>query len=171
MGRAGNGPAEVLGHALEKQPSVAYLQAGEDALDEVLIQAVLMSSTTQVEPSEAQIGALLDLFYTRVRIDPDLGPVFARAIADHEWPAHIANIQDFWSAVVRKSGRYKGNPFQVHKEVAGISPDSFGRWLALFDEACRETLPPNVAEAMHSRAVQIAESLKAGLFFRPKAAV
>jgi hemoglobin len=121
--------------------------------------------------SEAQIGALLDLFYARVRADPELGPVFARAIGEDEWPAHMATIQDFWSAVMLKSGRYKGNPFQVHKEVEGISPQLFGRWLALFDESCREMLPPDLAEAMHSRAIQIADSLKAGLFFRPAAAV
>ncbi|MBV9066594.1 MAG: hypothetical protein JO004_12615, partial [Methylobacteriaceae bacterium] len=49
--------------------------------------------------SEAQIGALLDLFYARVRADPELGPVFARAIGKDEWPAHMETIQDFWSAV------------------------------------------------------------------------
>jgi hypothetical protein len=32
-------------------------------------------------------------------------------------------------------------------------------------------LPPDLAEAMHCRAIQIADSLKAGLFFRPAAAV
>ncbi|HEX3182265.1 MAG TPA: group III truncated hemoglobin [Beijerinckiaceae bacterium] len=122
---------------------------------------------TPSELSEAQIGALLDLFYTRVRADPELGPVFAGAIADHEWPAHIANIRDFWSAVMLRSGRYKGNPFEVHKSVEGISPALFERWLALFDESCREVLPPELAEALLGRAVQIAESLKAGLFFRP----
>jgi hemoglobin len=121
--------------------------------------------------SEEQIAALLDLFYARVRADAELGPVFARAIGTDEWPAHIVTIQDFWSAVMLKSGRYKGNPFQVHKEVDGISPELFGRWLALFDVACREVLAPQVAEAMHGRAVQIADSLKAGLFFRPAAAV
>jgi hemoglobin len=130
-----------------------------------------MNATTPGELSEAQIGALLDLFYTRVRADPELGPVFAGAIADHEWPAHIANIQDFWSAMMLRSGRYKGNPFEVHKAVVGISPELFTRWLALFDESCRDVLPPDVAQAMHARAVQIADSLKAGLFFRPAAAV
>jgi hemoglobin len=124
---------------------------------------------SETEVSEAQIGALLDLFYTRVRADPQLGPVFARAIGGDEWPAHIANIRDFWSAVMLKSGRYKGNPFQVHKEVEGISPALFGRWLALFEESCRQVLPPDLATAMHGRAVQIADSLKAGLFFRPSA--
>jgi hemoglobin len=128
-------------------------------------------SMTHIELPEAQIGALLDLFYTKVRADPELGPVFARAIADDEWPAHMAVIQDFWSAVMLKSGRYRGNPLQVHKEVEGISPELFKRWLVLFDEACREALPADVAEAMHGRAVQIADSLKAGLFFRPASAV
>lgn len=126
---------------------------------------------TQLELSKEQISTLLDLFYARVRADPELGPVFARAIGENEWPAHMATIQDFWSAVMLKSGRYKGNPFQVHKEVEGISPQLFGRWLALFDAACRETLPPDLAEAIHSRAIQIADSLKAGLFFRPAATV
>jgi hemoglobin len=126
---------------------------------------------TQFELSEEQIGGLLNLFYTRVRADPQLGPVFSRAIAGEEWPAHIATIQDFWSTVMLKSGRYKGNPFQAHKEVEGMSPELFGRWLALFDEACRDVLPPELAGAMHGRAEQIADSLKAGLFFRPKAAV
>jgi hemoglobin len=55
--------------------------------------------------------------------------------------------------------------------VEGISPGLFTRWLALFDEACRDVLRPELAEAMHGRAVQIAESLKAGLFFRPAASV
>jgi hemoglobin len=70
-----------------------------------------------------------------------------------------------------RSGRYKGNPFEVHKTVEGISPELFTRWLALFDESCREVLPPDLAEAMHRRAVQIADSLKTGLFFRPAAGV
>jgi hemoglobin len=127
-------------------------------------------SVTHTELSEEQIGVLLDLFYTKVRADPELGPVFAGAIAEEKWPAHMAVIQDFWSAVMLKSGRYRGNPLQVHKEIEGVSPELFKRWLALFDESCREMLPPDLAEAMHGRAVQIADSLKAGLFFRPAAA-
>jgi hemoglobin len=128
-------------------------------------------SLTHTELSEAQIGALLDLFYIKVRADPELGPVFAGAIAEDEWPAHMATIRDFWSAVMLKSGRYHGNPLEVHKEVEGMAPELFGRWLALFEDTCREVLPPQVAQAMHGRAVQIAESLKAGLFFRPTIAV
>ena len=112
-----------------------------------------MNAAAPGELSEAQIGALLDLFYKRVRADPELGPVFAGAIADHEWPAHIANIQDFWPAVMLKSGRYKGNPFEVHKKIKGISPELFTRWLALFDNpAARCCRPDGRGDARARRA-------------------
>jgi hemoglobin len=121
--------------------------------------------------SEEAIKTVLDRFYSDVRSDPELGPVFARAIADDEWPAHMTRIQDFWSAVMLKSGRYRGNPLQIHREIEGLEPKLFEQWLALFDRACRDMLAPDIAEAMHWRAVQIAESLNAGLFFRPAPAV
>jgi hemoglobin len=121
--------------------------------------------------TEDAIRAVLDAFYVKVRRDPELGPVFARAIADEAWPAHMAVIQDFWSSLMLKTGRYKRNPFAVHQRVEGIRPELFERWLALFGETCREWLSPDLAEAMHDRATRIAESLKAGLFFRPSLGV
>jgi hemoglobin len=123
------------------------------------------------EISEDAIRDLLDRFYTAVRCDPELGPVFARAIADDHWPAHLVNIQDFWSAVLLKSGRYKRNPLQAHREIAGISPALFTRWLALFAEACHDVLVPPLAEAIHAKAVLIGGSLQAGLLFRPAQAI
>jgi hemoglobin len=121
--------------------------------------------------SEAAIRALLDAFYAKVRADPDLGPVFAKAIPDDAWPAHMAVIQDFWSSVMLKTGRYKRNPFAVHMGIEGISPALFARWLALFGETCRTVLAPQLAEEMHDRAIRIGESLQAGLFFRPGALI
>ena len=117
--------------------------------------------------SDESIAAVIDAFYRKVRRDPALGPVFARAIADHEWPEHLGVIQDFWSSVMLKTGRYKGNPFAAHLTVEGISPALFTRWLALFEETCREHLPAHIAAALHGRAVAIADSLQAGLFFNP----
>jgi hemoglobin len=117
--------------------------------------------------SEAAIRTVLDAFYEKVRADPDLGPVFAKAIPDDAWPAHMAVIQDFWSSVMLKTGRYKRNPFAVHMGVEGISPALFGRWLSLFGETCHAVLAPPLAEEMHDRAIRIGESLQAGLFFRP----
>ena len=117
--------------------------------------------------SDESLGAVIEAFYEKVRRDPALGPVFARAIADHEWPEHLSVIRDFWSSVMLKTGRYKGNPFAAHLTVDGISPALFGRWLGLFGETCREHLAPDIAADLHGRAVAIADSLQAGLFFMP----
>lgn len=117
--------------------------------------------------SEEHIASVVDAFYAKVRVDPALGPVFARAIADEAWPEHLSIIRDFWSTVMLKSGRYRRNPFSVHQGVEGISPELFERWLALWGATCRERLPDEMAAAMTGKAVMIADSLKAGLFFRP----
>ena len=102
---------------------------------------------TPIELSEAQIGALLDVFYTKVRADPELGPVFARAIADDEWPAHMAVIQDFWSAVMLKSGRYRGNPLQVHKEIEGSIKTKAHRIMADGDFVAVEARGDNLTKS------------------------
>jgi hemoglobin len=126
-------------------------------------------TTRRAELSEEGLAAVVDSFYAKVRRDPALGPVFAAAIADEAWPRHLAVIRDFWSSVVFKTGRYKGNPFTVHRSVEGISPALFERWLELFGETCREILAEAPAADLHGRAVAIAESLQAGLFFQPGA--
>ena len=116
--------------------------------------------------SEDAIRHLVDRFYTKVRADPELGPIFERAIAG-DWGPHLATMHDFWSSVMLTSGRYKGNPVAVHLRVEGIEPRLFDRWLALFDETCRELFDDDVADAFRTKAVRIAESLKLALFYRP----
>jgi hemoglobin len=114
--------------------------------------------------TEDHIASVVDAFYAKVRVDPELGPVFARAIADEAWPEHLSIIRDFWSTVMLKSGRYQRNPFSAHQRVEGISPELFDRWLALWRATCRELLSDEAADAMTGKAAMIADSLKAGLF-------
>ena len=118
--------------------------------------------------SDESLPSFLDAFYAKVRRDPDLGPVFAAAIPDEDWPAHLRTIGDFWSTVLYKTGRYKGNPFGVHVGK-GIRQEHFTRWLALFEETALERFGADDAAILSDRAQQIASSLKAGLFFRPGA--
>jgi hemoglobin len=65
------------------------------------------------------------------------------------------------------SGRYKGNPVAVHHRVQGIDIKLFDRWLALFDETCREMFDAELTAAFNEKAARIAESLKLALFYRP----
>lgn len=116
--------------------------------------------------SEQQIRQLVDLFYDKVRADPDLGPIFERAIQD-EWGPHLRKMYDFWSSVMLTTGRYKGQPVLVHKRVEGLEIGLFDRWLALFEESCAELLDVETAGPFWRKAVRIAESLKLALFYRP----
>ena len=118
------------------------------------------------ELTEESLAAFLDAFYVKVRSDPDLGPVFAAAIRDEAWPAHMTRIRDFWSSVMLKSARYKGNPFAAHID-RGVEQPHFKRWLALFDETAAERFMPEIAAALSDRAHRIGASLQSGLFFRP----
>lgn len=118
--------------------------------------------------TEENIARLLALFYGRVRLDPDLGPVFARAVGttDAEWTPHLARIADFWSSLMLHSGKYHGDPFSAHMRLPDLQPAMFDRWLTLFGESCTELFEPDVADALRERAERIARSLRLGLFTR-----
>lgn len=112
------------------------------------------------------IRDLVDVFYAKIRRDPELGPIFARAIPG-DWGPHLATMRDFWSSLTLTSGRYKGNPLAVHRRIEGMEPALFDRWLALFDETCCELFTADLAAAFVEKATRIAESFKLGLFYRP----
>jgi len=115
--------------------------------------------------SEAAIGRLVDDFYAKIRVDAELGPIFAHAIPG-DWGRHLATMRNFWSSVMLTSGRNKGNPVAAHRRVAGIEIELFEHWLALFDETCRELFVP-IAAMFDAKAERIVESLKLALFYRP----
>ncbi len=116
--------------------------------------------------SEDGIRQLVDAFYVKVRADPELAPIFARAIPG-DWQPHLSKMYAFWSSVMLTSGRYKGNPVVKHLVIPDIKPALFERWLALFDATCREQFDDATSEAFRIKAERIAESLKLALFYRP----
>jgi len=111
--------------------------------------------------SEAIIHTLVHAFYSRVRADALLGPVFNGAI--HNWDAHLEKLCAFWSSVTLMTGRYKGTPMKAHAELAEITPTHFERWLALFQDTAIKTCPPDAAQVFVERANRIAGSLKLGI--------
>jgi hemoglobin len=116
-------------------------------------------------PSEDEIHALVHGFYTKVRADGELGPIFNGAIAD--WDPHLEKMCAFWSSVMRMSGRYHGNPMAAHLRLNGVEPAHFGRWLSLFSATAHELFAHELACAFEERAKNIAHSLELGMFFRP----
>ncbi len=117
------------------------------------------------ELDDPGLRRVVDVFYTRVRADPLIGPVFNDAV--HDWPAHLTLLGDFWSSVMLTSGLYKGRPVPAHFKHAGrITPGMFERWLELWAETTDELMPPDAAAALQAKAARIAESLQLALFFK-----
>jgi hemoglobin len=114
----------------------------------------------------ASIGALVREFYSRVRKDGRLGPIFAREIAG-DWEPHLEKMTDFWCSVILKSGDYHGRPVPAHLKLKDVTDADFGIWLALFGETASGLFAPEVAAVLVERAERIATSLKLAMFFHP----
>lgn len=134
---------------------------------------VMESDNPRRRPIDDRIGEdvirkLVFGFYAKVRKDDVLGPIFARAIGD-DWNPHLEKMCDFWSSVMRMTGRYKGNPMITHIRLKMVRPEHFMRWLSMFGETARELCEPDVVALFASRAENIAKSLQLGMFFKPGA--
>lgn len=111
-------------------------------------------------PSEEGLAALVDVFYDRIQVHPDLGPVFNAAV--HDWPEHKRLLTSFWCSVVLREGSYRGNPMSAHRPHA-ITTRHFVQWLALWRETANDVLAPEQAALVHEYANRIGRSLRYGL--------
>jgi len=75
---------------------------------------------------EAVIERVVCTFYTKVRQDPMLAPVFAKAIPG-DWEPHLQTMMSFWSSVMLMSGRYKGQPVVKHQALTNVDSAHFDR--------------------------------------------
>lgn len=111
--------------------------------------------------TEEMIHDLVHGFYAKIRVDPALGPIFNRQIAD--WDEHLAKMCDFWSSVVLMTGRFKGQPMATHARLPDIRPTHFARWLHLFRQTAEEVCTPAAAALFIARSEMIAQSLQLGI--------
>jgi hemoglobin len=119
---------------------------------------VLIDPGTNADITESRISSLVESFYTKVRLDPEIGPIFNVTVDD--WAHHLATLKDFWSSILLASGRYKGDPVQRHFQLR-LDPHHFERWLALFAETAREQFPEKTAATIIEKSHRIAENLAA----------
>ena len=112
------------------------------------------------EITEPEISNLVDVFYAKVRRDPDIGPIFNAIVGD--WPHHLATLKDFWSTVLLTTGRYKGDPMMTHLQLP-LDSDHFTRWLALFAAAANEVLSPEHAAFVIAKSERIARNFQQGI--------
>lgn len=111
---------------------------------------------------DAFIATLVQNFYTRIRSDAELGPIFDDRIKD--WPSHLERMNTFWRSILFKSGEFSGNPMMKHVAIPRIAKPDFSRWLKLFGETLDEMgAVPAARNLIFKRAEMIAESLLLGI--------
>ena len=104
------------------------------------------------------IITLVDAFYTHVRADDMLGPIFDD-VARVDWDEHLPKMYDFWELVLFGTSSFKGNPLAVHRALARQTPlgsAQFGRWVALFHATVDRLFTGAVADEAKLRALRIA---------------
>jgi hemoglobin len=108
--------------------------------------------------TEEEIVVLVHTFYDRIRADAVLGPIFNAHIDD--WDHHLIQLVDFWSSILRRTGRFSGSPMQKHAALPMLSAELFRHWLTLFREVAAQQ--PN--QAMAQQAVMMAERIAQSLW-------
>jgi hemoglobin len=106
---------------------------------------------------------LVTAFYTRVRRDHVLAPVFARAVgtSDAEWAAHIAQMEDFWSSFILAGGIRSHSSILSRLRLPELEPPLLERWLSLLGGTCTDLFEPPVAAAFQGYFTRIARLRRA----------
>jgi hemoglobin len=107
--------------------------------------------------TEDEISQLVHTFYTEVRSDEVLGPIFGHHVKN--WDKHLATMIDFWSSALRGTARFHGTPMPKHAALPGLSADLFRRWLVLFRRTTEAMPNTALRERANGLAARIAQSL------------
>jgi hemoglobin len=120
-----------------------------------------MSTNSDLTPG-AGVVRLVDAFYTRVRADDCIGPIF-NDVAKVNWAAHLPKMYTFWDSVLFGVPGFKGNPLAVHLVLAGrtpLTPREFDRWVSVFHATVDELFAGPMATEAKQRAVRIATMMQ-----------
>ena len=93
--------------------------------------------------SREDVQLLVNTFYSKIRKDELLGPIFNSYISEDEWPQHLIKLTDFWETNLFGVPKFKGSPTQKHLRVDEnleyrIDALHFGKWLQLWVETINE---------------------------------
>lgn len=78
------------------------------------------------------IQLLVNTFYSRVRENELLGPLFNERIGDR-WPEHLEKMYRFWQTILLEVHTYTGSPFPPHAKLP-VSQLHFDTWLNLWHQ-------------------------------------
>ena len=122
----------------------------------------------------ADIDILVNCFYSKIRTDELLGPIFNSHISEDKWKEHLDKLTDFWETNLFGVAKFKGSPTQKHINVDKnlnyeIEQKHFDKWLQLWFETIDELFTGEYAD----KAKNSARKMSTGQFLaiwhqRPK---
>jgi len=97
------------------------------------------------------IVVLVNTFYSKIRNDELLGPIFNSHIPADKWSEHLSKLADFWETNLFGKANFKGTPSAKHINVDAnlnhtIEQTHFGQWLNLWFETINELYEGELAE-------------------------
>ena len=63
------------------------------------------------------ISKLVQMFYSKIRKDELLGPIFNSHISEEQWSEHLEKLTDFWETNLLGIVKFKGSPSTKHINV------------------------------------------------------
>ncbi|MNK19513.1 Group 3 truncated hemoglobin ctb [compost metagenome] len=107
------------------------------------------------------IQLLVDSFYSKVREDSLIGPIF-NDVAKVDWEEHLPKLYNFWADLLLDEDTYRGRPFPPHMRL-NLQPQHFERWLLHFTNTVDEHFTGLKAEEAKGRAMRIARNFMINL--------
>ncbi len=101
------------------------------------------------------VKLLVDTFYTKVKDDTLLAPIFNARI-DDRWPEHLEKMYTFWQTTLLGEHTYFGSPFPPHAQLP-VDNRHFKQWITLFTQTVDELFTGDKAEEAKWRAGKMAE--------------
>ncbi|MGB0975228.1 MAG: group III truncated hemoglobin [Flavobacteriaceae bacterium] len=113
------------------------------------------------------VALLVNTFYTKVRANDELGPIFNSAISD--WDSHLIHLTNFWESQLFRKNVFSGNPLKKHVEVDqannnSLTNDLFGLWLQFWLGTIDELFEGELADLAKHRARNIASFMFMEIF-------
>lgn len=117
--------------------------------------------------SREDVSLLVNTFYSKVRKDVLLGPIFNGIITD--WETHLELLTDFWETNLFFTRKYVGNPLHTHIEVDKkmdntINELHFGTWINLWLETIDQLFEGETAQIAKNRARSMGTFIHLNIF-------
>ena len=100
-------------------------------------------------------------FYTILIKDDLVGPYFIKALGDDlkndKWYEHFRTLENFWLMLMNGEPGYMGDPFGPHVFIGELYPETFERWLKVFNDHVHKLYVPEIADKFYKKGEILAE--------------